>query len=136
MKNGIRLLLSFSLWSLFFDFLLLWTFPIIDFNVFLSFCWFCSLWVMVITSLVHSTIDSNKIISYYKDLFPILNNSNNIYLLDFCVHYIPFFVLSYFQLFNGIHPYSYWKGFMLFVIVIKIYFSITKDYLSIIYFPF
>lgn len=137
MNTYIRLLLSFTVWSLLFDTILL-IISLIQKQIepnFLSFCWFCAVWIMIVTTVVHIMIDPEKIKSYYMSLFPVLHHKALYLSLDFCIHYAPFIVTSYFQ-FNLATSKNYFNGFLLFFTIICIYLFTTSPLLSKIYFAF
>jgi len=135
MNTYLRLILSFTIWSLIFDAILIIVSLVqknIDAN-FLSFCWFCAVWIMVVTTVVHIVIEPSKIQYYYSSLFPILHYKTLYLPLDFSVHYAPFIVTSYFQFYRS-DTKNYFNGFLLFFTVICIYFFTTSPWLSTIYF--
>lgn len=135
MNSYLRLILSFTVWSLIFDSILVIVSLIqnrIELN-FLSFCWFCSLWIIILTTIVHIVIEPIKIQSYYSSLFPILHHKALYLPLDFTVHYFPFIVTSYFQ-FNRATTKNYFNGFLYFFTVICIYIFTTSTMLTTIYF--
>jgi hypothetical protein len=135
MNTYLRLLLSFTVWSLIFDAILIIVSLVqknIDAN-FLSFCWFCAVWIMVVTTVVHIVIEPSKIQYYYSSLFPILHYKTLYLPLDFSVHYAPFIVTSYFQFYRS-DAKNYFNGFLLFFTVICIYLFTTSPWLATIYF--
>ena len=135
MNTYLRLILSFTVWSLIFDSILIIVSLVqknIDAN-FLSFCWFCAVWIMVVTTIVHIVIEPSKIQTYYSSLFPILHHKELYLSLDFSVHYAPFIVTSYFQFYKATTK-NYFNGFLLFFTVICIYLFTTSPWLARIYF--
>jgi hypothetical protein len=135
MNTYLRLILSFTVWSLIFDSILLIV-SLMQKHIepnFLSFCWFCSVWIMVVTTAVHIGIEPTIIQSYYSSLFPILHHKAFYLTIDFLVHYAPFIVTSYFQ-FKIAETKNYFNGFLSFFTVICVYFFTTSPWLTRVYF--
>jgi hypothetical protein len=129
-----RLALSFTVWNLvLIGLLLLW-----HKKVLLYCCWYNSILIALVVCICFVRFSRKTIRNYYSSLFPFLQRRYDlIALLDFLIHYAPFFFLT---VLVTIH----WKesitvktqGLFFTALILFLYGTITYSKLPVIYFPF
>uniref|UniRef100_A0A6C0KEZ6 Uncharacterized protein n=1 Tax=viral metagenome TaxID=1070528 RepID=A0A6C0KEZ6_9ZZZZ len=128
MNTIARLLLSFTIWNLFFIVCLLLG------KGDIYFCLFNSLWIAIVVTVVHLTVSVEKIDDYISSLFPFMRGKRMLLLvMDFLVHYLPFIVLLW-VVWKSVNTERITKGFLTSIVVFLSYAIIMRKQLGTIYF--
>jgi hypothetical protein len=129
-----RLALSFTVWNLvLIGILLLW-----HKKVLLYCCWYNSIWIAFVVCICFVRFSRKTISNYYSSLFPFLQGRYDlIVLLDFLIHYAPFFFLTVLVTIHCKESITVkTQGLFLTVLILSLYSAITYSKLPVIYFPF